>query len=148
MKRKRVITRLFEIRKYWTVPVSVLGGKYTQQWVGLCSIGMVISERRLWNKTTYQVRYYISSLSSDAKVLGQAVRSHWGIENSLHWVLDVTNACDASRIRKDNAPQNFSLLRHLAVNLLTQEKTVRSSIAQKRYRAALDNDYLAKVVAG
>lgn len=137
-----------EIRKCWTVPVSVLEGKYTQQWAKLCSIGMVVSERRLWNKTTHEVRYYISSLSSDAQVLGQAVRSHWEIENSLHWVLDVTFAEDKSRIRKDNAPQNFALLRHLAVNLLRQEKTVRSSIAQKRYRAALDNDYLVKVVAG
>ena len=131
--------------------------------MGCVVLEWLSKERRLWNKTTYQVRYYISSLSSDAKVLGQAVLRNWGIENSLHWggvsageastavppLLDVTNACDASRIRnKDNAPQNFSLLRHLAVNLLTQEKTVRSSIAQKRYRAALDNDYLAKVVAG
>lgn len=74
-----------EIRKYWIIPVSVLGKEYQKQWVGLCRIGMVVSERRLWNKTTYEVRYYISSLSSDAKVLDQAVRSHWGIENSLHW---------------------------------------------------------------
>lgn len=109
---------------------------------------MIVSERRLWNKTTYEVRYYISSLSSDAQVLSQAVRSHWGIENSLHWVLDVTFAEDQSRIRKDNAPQNFAVLRHLAVNLLRQEKTVKSSIAQKRYRAALDNNYLVRVVAG
>jgi predicted transposase YbfD/YdcC len=103
---------------------------------------MLVSERRLWNKTTYEVRYYISSLTSDAKVLGQAVRSHWGVENSLHWVLDVTFAEDNSRIRKDHAPQNFALLRHLEINLLRQEKTVNSSLAQKRYRAALDNSYL------
>lgn len=109
---------------------------------------MIVSERRLWNKTTYEVRYYISSLSSDAKVLGQAVRSHWGIENSLHWLLDMTFAEDDSRIRKGNAPRNFALLRHLALNLLKQEKTVCSSLAMKRYRAALDNDYLIKVVVG
>jgi predicted transposase YbfD/YdcC len=108
---------------------------------------MLVSERRLWNKTTYEVRYYISSLSSDAKVFAIAVRSHWGIENSLHWVLDVTFAEDNSRIRKDNAPQNLALLRHLAINLLRQEKTVNSSLAQKRYRAALDNNYLARVIA-
>jgi len=74
--------------------------------MGLQSLGMVVSERRLWNKTTYEVRYYISSLTSDAKVFAQAVRSHWG-ENSLHWVLDVTFAEDASRIRKDNARRTF-----------------------------------------
>ena len=136
-----------EIRKCWTVPIAVLGGNETQQWAGLRSIGMLVSERRLWNKTTYEVRYYISSLTSDAKVLGQAVRSHWGVENSLHWVLDVTFAEDNSRIRKDHAPQNFALLRHLAINLLRQEKTVNSSLAQKRYRAALDNSYLLRVIA-
>lgn len=77
-----------EIRQYWTVPADVLGGDFQSEWMGLQSIGMVISERRLWNKTTYEVRYYISSLTSDAQVFGQAVRSHWGIENSLHWVLE------------------------------------------------------------
>jgi predicted transposase YbfD/YdcC len=71
---------------------------------------MLVSERRLWNKTTYEVRYYISSLSSDAKVFAIAVRSHWGIENSLHWVLDVTFAEDNSRIRKDNAPRTWPYL--------------------------------------
>jgi predicted transposase YbfD/YdcC len=136
-----------EIRKCWTVPVSELAGNYTQAWAGLRSIGMIVSERRLWNKTTYEVRYYISSLTSDAKVFAIAVRSHWGIENSLHWVLDVTFAEDNSRIRKDHAPQNLALLRHLAINLLRQEKTVNSSLAQKRYRAALDNNYLVRVIA-
>ncbi|MBD1919518.1 ISAs1 family transposase [Microcoleus sp. FACHB-831] len=135
-----------EIRKCWTVPVCLLEGNYAQQWAGIRTIGMIVSERRLWNKTTYEVRYYISSLTSEAKILGEAVRSHWGVENSLHWVLDVTFAEDKSRIRKDYAPQNFALLRHLAINLLRQEKTVNSSLAQKRYRAALDNDYLRRVI--
>jgi predicted transposase YbfD/YdcC len=77
---------------------------------GYATIGMIVSERRLWNKTTYEVRYYISSLTSEAKILGEAVRSHWGVENSLHWVLDVTFAEDNSRIRKDHAPQNLPYL--------------------------------------
>jgi len=67
-----------EIR-HWTVPADVLGGTFQSEWMGLQSLGMVVSERRLWNKTTYEVRYYISSLTSDAKVFAQAVRSHWGI---------------------------------------------------------------------
>ena len=136
-----------EIRQYWSVPISKLGGLTNQeQWSCLQSVGMVVCERRLWNKTTLEVRFYISSLKSDAKVLAQAVRSHWGIENSLHWVLDVTFDEDASRIRKDNAPENFAILRHIALNLLSRDKTVRGSISMKRYRAGLDNKYLAKVI--
>ena len=108
---------------------------------------MVVCERRLWHKTTREVRFYISSLESDAQILAHAVRSHWGIENSLHWVLDVTFNEDASRIRKSNSPLNFTILRRLALNLLSRDKTVRGSIAMKRYRAALDNNYLANVIA-
>ena len=137
-----------EIRQYWSVPVSELDRLTNQQaWSGLKSVGMVVCERRLWNQTTIEVRFYISSLESDALVLGKAVRSHWGIENSLHWVLDVTFNEDASRIRKDNAPVNFAILRRMALNILSRDKTVRASIAMKRYRAALDNNYLAQVIA-
>jgi predicted transposase YbfD/YdcC len=107
----------------------------------------VVCERRLWNKTTIEVRFYVSSLEYDAVVLAHAVRSHWGIENSVHWILDVTFNEDASRIRKDSAPLNFSVLRHLSLNLLIRGKMGSESIAMKRYRAALDNNYLAKILA-
>ncbi len=90
---------------------------------------------------------YISSLEYNALVLAHAVRSHWGIENSVHWILDVTFNEDASRIRKDNAPLNFSVLRRLSLNLLSRDTSVRGSIAMKRYRAALDDNYLAKIIA-
>lgn len=107
---------------------------------------MVICERRLWNKTTIEVRYYISSLAADAQVLAHAVRTHWGIENSVHWTLDVTFQEDASRIRTGSSPQNFALLRRIALNQLQRETSVRASIRMKRYRAALDNHYAAKVL--
>ncbi len=136
-----------EIRQYWSVPVEQLGElPNPQKWLGLRSVGMVVCERRLWNKTTIEVRFYISSLEHNAELLAHAVRSHWGIENSVHWILDCTFAEDASRIRKDNAPLNFAVLRRLSLNLLSRDTSVRGSIAMKRYRAGLDNNYLLQVI--
>jgi predicted transposase YbfD/YdcC len=137
-----------EIRQYWSVPVAALGGVHNQaQWKGLQSVVMVVSERRLWNKTTYNVRFYLSSLVSNAAMLANAICTHWGIENNVHWVLDVSFKEDASRIRKENAAENFSLLRRMALNLLNREQTVKGSVRMKRYRAAMDNNYLLKVLA-
>ncbi len=136
-----------EIRHYYSVPVSTLAGVSNQkQWAGLASVGMVISGLRLWNKTTIEVRYYISSLPANAQVLAHAVRTHWGIENSVHWTLDVTFREDASRIRTGSSAQNFALLRRIALNQLQRETSVRASMRMKRYRAALDNQYAAKVL--
>ena len=136
-----------EIRHYYSVNISEVPNLTNHdKWVGLLSIGMVICERRLWNKTTYEIRYYISSLSADAEILAHAVRTHWGIENSVHWTLDVTFREDASRIRAGYGPQNFGLLRRIALNQLQREKSIKSSIRQKRFRAALDNQYAAKVL--
>lgn len=136
-----------EIRHYYSVPVSALMGVSGQhKWQGCQSVGMVICERRLWNKTTIEVRYYISSLPADARVLAQAVRTHWGIENSVHWTLDVTFKEDACRIRTGFSSQNFALLRRIALNQLQRETSVKSSIRMKRYRAAMDNQYAAKVL--
>lgn len=136
-----------EIRRYYSVPVSALTGVSSQdKWAGLTSVGMVICERRLWNKTTIEVRYYISSLPADAQILAHAIRTHWGIENSVHWTLDVTFREDASRIRTGSSPQNFALLRRIALNQLQRETSVRASIRMKRYRAALNNQYAAQVL--
>ena len=107
---------------------------------------MVESVRTENGKTTVETRYYISSLNLDAKKFGESVRSHWGIENSLDWVLDVALNEDDCRIRKDNAPQNFAILRHIAVNLLGQEKTKKLGIKNKQFLAAVDDSYLAKVL--
>lgn len=136
-----------ETRHYYSVPVSAIPGLSNQdKWAGLASVGMVTCERRLWNKTTYEVRYYLSSLNADALALAKAVRTHWGIENSVHWVLDVTFSEDASRIRTGNAALNFALLRRIALNQLQRENNLKSSIRMKRYRAAMDNQYAIKVL--
>ena len=117
------------------------------QWPGLTTLVMVEGERIVGGKTTVESRYYISSLPNDASVLLNAVRSHWSIENQLHWSLDVTFNEDGSRVRSGNGAENFSVLRRMALNLLKAEKTTRRSLAGKRKDAAWDNDYLLKILA-
>lgn len=92
-------------------------------------------------------RYYISSLPNRPKQLYDAIRSHWGIENSLHWSLDVSFKGDDSRIRVGYGDQNFSALRKIALNLLKNEKTLNVGLNAKRLKAACSNDYLAKVLS-
>jgi predicted transposase YbfD/YdcC len=137
-----------EHRQLWAVPISQVPDlPNLSKWRGLATIVMVKRERRLWNKTTTEVCFYITSLAADATLLAQAIRSHWGIENSLHWVLDVTFREDRSRIRNGHGPENIGLLRRLSLNLLKREPS-KQSLTQKRYRAAMDNDFVVKVLLG
>lgn len=137
-----------EHRQVWAVPLSQVSDLPThQKWSGLATLVMVKRERHLWNKTTHEVSFYITSLAADATFLAQAIRSHWGIENSLHWVLDVTFREDPSRIRTGHGPENMGLLRRLALNLLNREPS-KQSLKQKRYRAAMDNDFVIRVLLG
>jgi predicted transposase YbfD/YdcC len=137
-----------EHRQLWAVPISQVPNLTNpSKWLGLATVVMVRRERHLWNKTTTEVCFYITSLDADATLLAQAIRSHWGIENSLHWVLDVTFREDRSRIRNGHGPENIGLLRRLSLNLLKREPS-KQSIAQKRYRAAMDNDFAVKVLLG
>lgn len=136
-----------ETRQVWAVAVSELPPLYRQHlWPGLTSVVMVKSVRQLWDKTTTDVRFYISSLEADAQRHQQVIRSHWGIENSLHWVLDVTFNEDASRVRSGHAPENLGLLRRLSVNLLKREPS-KLSLKMKRYKAGMDNDFLLQILA-
>ena len=118
------------------------------KWEDFQSIGRFDSMRVVKGKTKIETRYFISSLPNNDKLLAQSIRAHWGIENSLHWVLDVAFHEDESRIRKDNAPQNFAILRHIANNILQQDKSVKTGIKNKRLKAGWDNGYLAKVLFG
>ena len=139
-----------EIRQCWTIsdPKELATLHNLPAWKGLQSVVRVRAERLSGNKLSVEDRYYISSLPGDAKHLLQAVRGHWSIENSLHWVLDIAFAEDECRIRKGHGPQNFAVLRHLALNLLKQETTVKSGIKAKRKKAGRNQDYLLKVLAG
>ena len=115
-------------------------------WAGLRSVAKIESQRTLNGRTTTECRYFLSSLPADARQLLSAVREHWGIENRLHWVLDMAFAEDSSRVRKDHAPQNLATLRHLALNLLRQEKTDKNGVKARRLRAGWDNGFLLQVL--
>ena len=137
-----------EHRQIWVVPRTAIPDLYQPSpWVGLQSIVMVVRVRHLWNKTTREVQFYLSSLPCNAVEIGRAIRAHWGIENQLHWVLDVTFGEDASRIRTKNSPENFALLRRMAVSLLNQETSSKRSLRQKAKRAAMDSNYMLQVLA-
>ena len=101
----------------------------------------------LGDTATLDTRFFISSLPCTATLLQQAVRQHWAIENSLHWVLDIAFREDECRLRKGHAAHNFSLLRRLALSLLRQDRTVRLGIKNKRLRAAWNPDYLLDILA-
>jgi len=136
-----------EIRKYWTTSdIDWLQGK--EQWKKLKTICMVERERQFADRIERETSYYIGSIGDNAQQFAHAVRSHWSIENSLHWVLDVSFREDESRIRKDMAPENFAVLRHIALNLIKKETSLKKSIKSKRLRAGWDNDYLIKVLKG
>ena len=134
-----------EIRRYWTVDeLEWLADK--SKWKGLNLIGMVEAERHVGEQVSVERRYYIASLANDAVRFGHAVRGHWSIENQLHWSLDVTFHEDACRVRHGEAAENFAVLRPIAVSLLRQEKTATVGLKAKRLKAALNTNYLAKVL--
>ena len=118
----------------------------SKHWKGLKSIIRIESKRKNKKKTTKEVRYYLSSLKTNAKKFSQIVRKHWSIENSLHWVLDVAFREDESRIRKGNSAENFAIMRHIALSLLKQEKSLKRGIKGKRLKAGWDSDYLLKIL--
>lgn len=111
------------------------------QWLGLKSIVMINSCRKLKDKITEDIRFYITSTEPNAKQTLHAVRQHWGIENSLHWTLDVTFREDESRIRKEASPENFAILRHIALNIIKSDTSIKASVKRKRLLAALKDDF-------
>ena len=135
-----------ETRRCW-VTANLEDYPQKAAWKGLQSIGMIEAQRQIGKKVSCQRRYFISSLDADALRLGEVVRAHWLVENSLHWVLDVAFGEDDSRIRHGNAAENMGVIRHIAVSLLRQEKTAKMGVKNKRLKAGWDNKYLAKVLS-
>lgn len=139
-----------EIRECWATEKEeylALVRKH-QNWKGLRSVVRIVSQRNFGEKVETQTRYFISSLPADAKTILKVKRSHWKIENQLHWVLDIAFREDESRVRKDHSSENLAVLRHVALNLLKQEKTAKGGIHAKRLQAGWNNDYLLAILKG
>jgi len=134
-----------ETRRYWiTSEIEWLGAKAS--WSHLRSVGMVEARREIGETVQIATRYFLTSLPAQAVRFAQAVRQHWGVENSLHWVLDVSFQEDACRIRKEKGAQTFAVLRHIAINLLRREPHHKRGIKARRKRAGWDRDYLVQVL--
>jgi predicted transposase YbfD/YdcC len=135
-----------EHREYWvTEDIEWITPK--KRWAGLRSIGMVASKREVKGEVSEENRYYLSSLPAEAEEFARAVRGHWRVENCLHWVLDIAFREDDCRVRAGHAPENFTILRHFALNLLKSMKSHKGGIKTKRMRAGWDNKFLGAVLA-
>lgn len=135
-----------ETRRAW-ISADLAAELEAAAWPGLQSVGMVEATRTVGAKTTVEQRFYLSSLPPDVEPFAQAVRKHWGVENQLHWSLDVTFREDQSRLRTGHGAENFAVLRHIALNLLRQHPSPKS-LPRKRLACALNPDYLLKVLLG
>jgi predicted transposase YbfD/YdcC len=137
-----------EARRVWSSPdLSTIPD--ASKWSSLKSVTLIERERETDGKVEVERHYYISSRSrAGARWLSERIRGHWSIENQCHWILDVAFREDESRIRSDHGPENFGLLRKIALNLLKQEKGCRMGIAAKRKISGWDQDYLLRVLSG
>jgi predicted transposase YbfD/YdcC len=129
----------------YTVLHTTEGIRQADAWAGLTTIGMCYSERTVKGETTSEVRYFIGDQKASAKYYGRGLRNHWGIENNLHWQLDVNFGEDRNRVQKRNAAENLALLRRLTLSLLKAHPS-KDSIGKKRFAAALDTDFLEEIL--
>ena len=116
------------------------------KWKQASTLSMVEAIREINGVASTERRYYISSLQADAERMGTVVRGHWGVENGLHWVMDVTFRDDQCRIRTDHAPANFTTIKHMALNLIRRARG-KDSLRLRRKVAAWDDDFLASLIA-
>jgi predicted transposase YbfD/YdcC len=136
-----------ETRHYWiTSDIECLGVKGS--WAKITSVGLVEAQREIGGEVSREQRFFLTSLPSDVIRFAQAVREHWGVENTLHWVLDVSFREDDCRIRQGHGAQNMAVLRHMALNLLRREPGHKRGIKARRKRAGWDRDYLCQVLMG
>jgi predicted transposase YbfD/YdcC len=138
-----------EVRECWVIddPELLKHFRTTHRWPNLTSIVKIKAQRTIDEKTSSKNRYYICSLEADATYILKAVRAHWHIENSLHWVLDVAFQEDHSRVRKGHAAENLAVLRHVALNLLKHDRSKKLGIKNKRLLCSWDHDYLLHIIS-
>lgn len=135
----------FEIRRYYqSDQLDWFADRL--KWEGLKSVGMVESLREVDGKTTVERRYYLASLPLGVETFARAVRSHWGVENKVHWIMDVCFREDQSRARAGHAAENLATLRRLALNLLKREKTKKRGVRGKQLNASWDHAYLLRLL--
>ena len=136
-----------ETRRCWAISDIEYLRAFVEDWAGLKSLVFIESERLINNKKELSMRYFISSMEGKASDILSTQRSHWEIENCLHWILDIAYNEDRCRVRKDNAPGNFSIIRKMSLNLLKQEKSLKIGIRAKRLKCGWDQDYLLHVLS-
>lgn len=138
-----------EVRQCWAIDdtATLKDLPELRRWKKAKSVVMVVAERKIGPLQTSETRYFLSSLPADAKQLLHAIRAHWSIENSLHWVLDVAFREDDSRVRTRAAAENLSRLRRIALNLLRQDKDARCGVRTRRKIAGWNNDYLLNILS-
>jgi len=136
-----------EYRQCWVIRPEQKWFPSSLKWPGLKSIAIVMSRRESAGNLTQEYRYFISSLDNpNAQKMLNIVRQHWGVENALHWTLDVTFREDESRIRKEAAPENFAIMRHIALNLIKQDTSIAASVKRKRLMAALNDELRTNII--
>lgn len=139
-----------EVRECWVFEPAAWSDYFRtlDNWAGLQTVAMIRSQRQEDEKVTTETRYFITSLAAQAQKILFAARNHWGIENGLHWVLDIAFNEDQSRVRQGHAAENLAVIRHLVLNLLSQERSLKVGKKNKRLRCAWDVDYREKVLSG
>jgi predicted transposase YbfD/YdcC len=135
-----------EVRTY-TLLTDVSGIRDRELWPGLCGIGVAVSERTVGGQTSTEIRYYIGSWQGPVQQYARAIRGHWGIENGLHWVLDVLFREDHSRSRPEHGAENLAWLRRMAVSLLRNDTTCERSLRQKSIKALCDHEFLLRLLS-
>ena len=133
-----------KVRKI-TVCTDISWLQQRHKWPGLTSSIMVEYDWEVAGNTRHERRFYISSICANAEFMANAIRQHWGVENGLHWVMDMVFRDDECRIRKDNSPANFAAIKHMASNILRGSKS-KGSMRSKRHEAAWDEDFLLSLV--